>query len=152
MLERRSIIAPGSVSGNTLRGHAAVFGRWADVGSWRERIAAGAFNSLSDDVIALANHDLNYVLGSTRAGTLRLGTDQIGLWYEIDPPRSGFVEHLMESVRRGDTRGASIGFHTVDQHWDWSSSPPARTLLAVDLREISISPMPAYSGTSVVLA
>ena len=75
--------------GNTLRGHAAVFGVLSeDLGGFRERIAPGAFNDVlaaGADVRLLVDH-APPPLARTKAGTLRLYEDQTGLAFEADLP------------------------------------------------------------------
>src|SRR5437016_4714427 len=59
----------------TLIGHAAVFDQVADLGWFKERIAPGAFTRTLREggpVYALWNHDPNYIIASTKNGSLRL--------------------------------------------------------------------------------
>ena len=53
-------------------GYAARFNQLSDVlGNFREQIMPGFFDGIeADDVRALFNHDPNYVLGRSSAGTL----------------------------------------------------------------------------------
>src|SRR5690349_20178291 len=99
----------------TLVGYAAVFNsQSADLGGFKEVIAPGAFTrSLSDAVTdprALVSHDPQRILGRVSAGTLRLAQDDHGLRFEIDVPDTTYGRDLLESVKRGDIRGASFGF------------------------------------------
>ena len=74
-----------------LVGHAALFNNVSpDLGGFRERIKPGAFTDslANDDIRALFNHDPNWLLGRSSAGTLRLSLDSVGLRYEIDPPET----------------------------------------------------------------
>ncbi len=63
----------------TLVGYAATFDSLSsDLGGFKEKISRGAFKNTikSDDVRALFNHDSNFVLGRTTAGTLKLSEDK----------------------------------------------------------------------------
>ena len=138
-----------------LRGYAAVFNRWSeDLGWFRERIAPGAFaNVLGDDVRALFNHDSNYVLGRTKAGTLRLSEDERGLLVEIDAPTDGpLVGLVVNPIRRGDINQMSFAF-SMDggaEEWDYSKDVPERTLKRVGrLYDVSPVTYPAYADTSI---
>jgi len=60
--------------------------------------------------LSMHNHDANRLLGNAEAGTMRTGVDEIGVWYEVDLPNSPTGEDVLESVKRGDTKGSSFQF------------------------------------------
>ena len=101
-------------------GHAAVFNSLSEeIFGFREKIAPGAFaKTLGGDVRALFNHDPNYVLGRTKAGTLRIAEDATGLAVDIDPPDTVMGRTVVEAVRRGDVSEMSFGFRTIKESWD----------------------------------
>ncbi len=76
--------------GNSSRGYAAVYNSDSEwMGGFYEQIATGAFdNVLDNDVRAYFNHDENLLLGRVSSGTLRIGTDKRGLFYEVDLPNT----------------------------------------------------------------
>ena len=85
-LERRAFQEVRQV-GRRLEGYAAKFGSEAQIGSYRETIAPGAFSaSLAGDVLALMDHSPLIVLGRTKSGTLRLSEDSQGLAFSLDVP------------------------------------------------------------------
>lgn len=157
--EKRSVVLPvehrADANGvTTVTGYAAVFGDTADIGGYfREVIARGAFtNTLrSADVRAYFDHDRGRVLGRSSAGTLRLREDQKGLAIEIDLPDTSDGRDVKTLIERGDVSGMSFGFSVLKQEWDETVDPPTRTILEVDLREVSIVSEPAYDGTSIAL-
>lgn len=149
----------GKIKG--LSGYAAKFNEesvplrdwWGD--TFVEVISPGAFkNSLeSNTVKALYNHNSDYVLGSTKSGTLRLEEDSIGLKFDLDLPDTQIANDLYEGVKRGDIDGVSFGFRVKDDKWTevklddgWKT---IRTLREIDLIEISPTPFPAYEQTEV---
>src|SRR3990167_3100953 len=135
-----------------IRGHAAVFNQLSDdLGGFREQIAPGAFaNSIkSRDVRALLNHNSDMVLVRLGAGTLRLAEDEQGLSIEIDPPGTTFAADLLVSMQRGDIDQMSFGFVTISDQWLKVDGEWVRTLLEVDLYEVSPVTFPAYPQTSV---
>lgn len=144
------------VSGNTLSGHAAVFGQLAQIrGGW-EAIAPGAFDEVlarQDDVVALRDHDPTKLLGRTASGTLRLGTDDDGLVFEVDLPDTAYAHDVRELVARGDLRGASFGFLPgKDELGSGPDGRQLRTHTAVKrLLDVSVVALPAYEGTDVTL-
>lgn len=144
----------GSNSPGTLDGYAAVFGKLSeDLGGFREQIAPGAFARAlqSADVIAVLNHDDDYLLGRSTSGTLRLKEDDRGLRSEIDLPDTMCGRDCAISVGRGDLRGMSFAFIARQEQWDFNASPPLRTLLEVDLFDVSVVTRAAYPDTSVAL-
>src|SRR5690606_13465231 len=81
------------LEGRAIEGYAALYESPSDAAGWyTEVIARGAFTEAlkrSDDIVALFNHNENYVLGRTTAGTLELWEDDKGLRYKVnDMPES----------------------------------------------------------------
>lgn len=143
-----------------LVGHAAVFDRDSELiaGSFIERIAPGAFResiARRDDVRALINHDSNLILARTVSGTLLLREDEHGLYVEINPPKTTYAQDLLESARRGDVSQMSFGFTVPPggERWERGQNgrPDIRTLLKVNLFDVSAVTFPAYPDTNVAV-
>jgi Escherichia/Staphylococcus phage prohead protease len=122
-----------------------------DLGGFREIITPDAVQralARDPDLIGLVNHSADRVIGRRSAKTLRVTQDASGLAFEIDPP-----EHergLVESIKRGDVTGASFAFRAIMDQWDDTTTPPTRTLLDFEIRELSVGvPFPAYPQTHV---
>lgn len=134
-------------------GYAAVFNEPSNpLGGFIEYVAPGAFRrTLKEgaDVRALLNHDPNYVLGRNKAGTLKLEEDDKGLRVEIDPPDTTWARDLMESLKRGDINQMSFGFRVREDKWEKRDGKTVRTLLDVDLFDVSVVTYPAYPATTV---
>ena len=138
----------------TITGYAAVFNELSEnLGGFYERIQPGAFAQTlpSADVRALWNHDPNFPLGRTKAGTLQLSEDETGLAFEIDPPDTSYARDLMVSMRRGDVDQMSFGFITVRDKWEQIGEQVIRTLLEVELFDVSPVTYPAYPTTSAAV-
>lgn len=118
-----------------------------------ERIAPGATTrSLKsrNEVKAFVNHDTNLVIGSTRAGTLRLTEDDKGLLTHIDLPDVTYARDLSENIRVGNVSGMSFGFSVVRDAW--SEDYSERTISELRLHEVSVvTGFPAYRQTTAAV-
>lgn len=135
-----------------IAGYAAVFNSDTRIGDYFiERIAPGAFAKAigRDDVRCLFNHSDNLVLGRTKSGTLRLSEDSKGLRYECDPPDTTWARDVVALIGRGDVSQSSFAFRALRQEWDDSGEIPVRTILEVELYDVSPVTYPAYDDTEV---
>lgn len=147
------------VEGNTLVGYCAVYGKRSENLGTVDRplyevIIPGAFTkSLGDghNILALYNHELGQVLGSTGSGTLRLKDDNHGLRFEIDLPDTSYARDLKSLVSRGDVAGGSFRFDGVASTKRAGDGMMERTLKQIDVMEVTVTPLPAYPDTSVAL-
>ncbi|MGG7565993.1 HK97 family phage prohead protease [Rhodovulum sp. DZ06] len=151
-IERRAA-AELRAAGNRLTGYAAVFNaRSHDLGGFVETIRPGAFTrtlAAGADVVALYHHDARHVLGRTLSGTLRLAEDARGLRFDLDVADTSAGRDVLESVGRGDVTGASFAFRSRKDEWSRDARPAVRTLIDVDLLDVTITPTPAYPDASV---
>lgn len=114
--------AAGTDESPRIMGDAAVFDQETVIGEWfREMIAPGAFKRVlaeKPDTVCAFNHDWNYILGRTTAGTLRVEETEGGLYYEADvnlnDPQAVSV---YEKVKRGDVSQASFAFTVRTEKW-----------------------------------
>lgn len=145
--------------GKKLVGYASVFYSASDPQGteyrlWEgmlERIAPTAFNRAlneNHDVRALFNHDMNFLLGRTTAGTLRLSTDTKGLRYEIDLPDTQAGRDVATSIARGDVTGSSFTFQATGRKIEESGDKTIRTITDVHLIDVGPVTFPAYTGTT----
>jgi hypothetical protein len=88
------------------------------------------------------------VLGSTRAGTLKLVEDERGLKVTAQLPNTTTGRDAAELLKRGDVDAMSFGFTVPRGGDDWSEDGSERTLREVMLHEVSIVAFPAYEETS----
>ena len=152
---------------NRIRGYAAVFNQESEnLGNnntydFREVLSPDAFNDvLNDDVRALFNHDPNLLLARSKAGTgtLSLGIDETGLWYEFDAPDTQYARDLLVSLQRGDVDQSSFGFTVNKDGETWEETERdgvsyiKRTITRVSrLYDVSPVTYPAYPDTTVAL-
>lgn len=139
-------------TGFQIEGYAAKFNtRSQDLGGFIETISPGASaDSLAAgvDTRALFNHDPNMILGRRGAQTLRVSEDSTGIPYQIDMPDTTYARDLMVSMERGDVNQSSFGFRTVSDDWQADSGTLLRTLVAIELLDVSPVTYPAYLDTS----
>lgn len=139
-----------------LEGHAAVFDSdslefdgWGK--PWVERIAPGAFaRTLKEhpDVKALWSHRSDAILARS-PDTLSLSEDERGLRVEIKLIDTQQNRDVLASVRAGLIDAMSFGFAARSVKWDEGKERDVRTLLDVDLFEVSPVVWPAYPDTSI---
>lgn len=136
-----------------IEGYFAVFGDIYDMGhGLTESIDRGAFDdTLDGDIRALINHDTTLVLGRTSANTLKLRTDDHGLWGSIDVnPNDTDAMNMYARVKRGDVDQCSFGFEILDEATEYRENGDIHwTLNKVKLYEVSVCTFPAYEATSV---
>jgi HK97 family phage prohead protease len=146
----------GSSHIGVLAGHAAVFDSDSVEMSgwdkpWVERIAPGAFSRTlkeSPDVFAFYQHDSGNVIGRTPV-TLKLHEDDKGLAFEIALIDTQLNRDTLAKIRVGQLDSMSFGFTTRSVRWDEGTERDTRTLLDVDLFEVSVVTWPAYPAASV---
>lgn len=130
-----------------LRGYFAVF----DSPAYGETIDSSAFTrtiAQRDDVRLLVNHT-GVPLARTKSGTLTLGVDQRGGWFDVSSldPANPAVQELISALSRGDIDQCSFAGY-------WRDAPTVDGLVhvrEVELTDVSIVTYPWYDETSVAL-
>lgn len=156
--ERRKVAASkveartAADGGLILEGYAALFDSPSEPLPFIETIARGAFTktlSENPDVRFLAlNHD-GMPLARTKAGTLTLTEDEIGLHFQAHLPDTNEARELHTAIDRGDITEMSFTFRAMRQKW--SSDRAYRTIIEASLADGDVSPVvyAAYTSTSV---
>lgn len=155
LAERRAVDTAFDITniGDTWQftGYAAKFDtRSHDLGGFIETVRKGAFGRAlneGQDVRALINHDSGLILGRTTAGTLKLAEDSTGLHYQVDAPDTSYARDLAESMQRGDVTQSSFTFRVRQDDWQREGRGRLRTLIDVDLLDVSPVTYPAYEDT-----
>lgn len=137
----------------TLVGYASVFNQIDGPAGMREMVAAGAFtNSLKrgDAVTALWNHDANYVIASTKNGSLKLTEDKHGLLAEMTPIDTPTIRDLViKPIQDGLVNKMSFGFETVKDEYTTDKDGSLRVLRDLTLLDVSPVVFPWYAGTDI---
>ena len=109
-----------------------------------------------ENVVALLNHDSNYVLG--RSGrNLQLEVDEVGLRFTIKPTQTSYTKDLIENMRSGLVDKCSFGFRLMDddsESWEQreDGSYVRRIHKITELVDVSIVTTPAYEDTVALLS
>jgi len=141
-----------SSDGMSFTGYAAVFNSPSEPLPFTEVIKEGAFKrSLKsrNEIKLFMNHNTDVVLGSTRAGTLKLTEDSRGLLAQAELPDTSAGRDLSVLMKRGDVSSMSFGFSVPPKGDAWSQDGSTRELHQVRLHEVSIvTGFPAYEATT----
>jgi HK97 family phage prohead protease len=145
-------LEPDTKDGMRFTGYAAVFDSDSEPLPFTERIVPGAFKrSLKsrNEIKMFVNHNMDMVLASTRAKTLRLTEDSKGLLAEAELPDTTYGRDLSVLMKRGDVHAMSFGFSVPKKGDRWSDDGTTRELLDIRLHEVSIvTGFPAYEATT----
>ena len=108
---------------------------------------------MDNDVRALFNHDPNHILGRTKSGTLRIGIDETGLTYELNPPDTTIGRDLVVMIGRGDITQSSFGFRIAKDGDRWDEDEEGRLIRTItrvaELFDVSPVTYPAYPDASI---
>lgn len=136
-------------------GYGAVFNTKSELlWGFREIIMPGAFdNVLNDDVRGLFNHDPNFILGRSTAGTLSLSVDEHGLKYDITAPDTPTIRDLVIApLKRGDITQSSFAFQVARNGDDWYENEDGVVIREIHkisrLYDVSPVTYPAYQAAS----
>lgn len=139
-------------AGESVEGYVNEFGKLSeDLGGFREQTDPAVFDrSLKEnDVVALWQHDQRDPLGRMSNGLLELAADKRGLRFRI--PAAAFSARQLEKLKDGTVRNMSFGFTTREDKWEKKNEENIRTLLDVDLMEVSPVTFPAYRDSSAAV-
>lgn len=139
--------------GKQMIGYSAKFDKPSGLigGAFVEYVRKGAFSKTikEADVRALYNHDVNFVLGRNKAGTLTLLEDERGLLAKITPPDIAWANDLKTSISRGDVSQQSFRFRTITDNWGMEKGVMTRELIEVGLLDVGPVTFPAYEDTDI---
>lgn len=135
-------------SGRTLAGVAIKFDTPSPDGRlpFIETFRPGSVNT-NRNIRALYNHNEDALLGTTDAGTMRIYKTDKEIRYEVDLPNTTAGNDTLELAKRGDLKGASIGFIPKTDHIEVIGDTIFRDHEESDLHEISFVADPAHETT-----
>ncbi|WP_311408371.1 phage major capsid protein [Liquorilactobacillus uvarum] len=138
---------------HVVSGYAVVFNQPSeDLGGFIEYVDPHAFDGVDmSNVLLLFNHDFNNTLARVTANNLTLTIDDNGLAFQATLPDTQLGQDTFTNIANGNYQGCSFGFTIADDDWtEDANGNVVHTINQVDkLYEISITPLPAYTETSV---
>lgn len=142
----------GDDNGMTVEGYAMLYDQPSVPMPFVEYIDRGALDNVDlSKVLLLYGHDLNSVLARSDAENLQLRADDKGLWFRATLPDTTLGRDTYTNVANGNLKGCSVGFKIGDDKWlQGNDGQVIHHIRSFDqLIEISITPIPAYTETSV---
>jgi len=141
----------GEGEGFVVKGHGTTFDDAYRVWDFDEVIDRAAIRDdiQETDVFAFWSHDSSIPLARTTNGTLKLSKDDVGLAVEFTMPEERRAE--AEAIRTGLVDKMSLGFYVERQRWEEREGdlPDLRTILEMELIEVSAVAMPANPNTDL---
>lgn len=141
-----------------IEGYALKFGQPSEDLGFVEYIDRSALdNANMDRVVALVNHDSNYVLGRN-GRNMALEVDEVGLRFSIKPTGTSYTKDLIENMRSGLIDKCSFAFTLPDEDGadSWEKRHDGkyvRTIHKIDrLYDVSVVTTPAYEDTVALLS
>lgn len=146
--------AQNNDNNRTISGYALKFNTpskpLGDVDSpFMEVIAPSALDGVDlSNVFMLNDHDFTQVLASTKAGTLKLDVDNVGLHFVATLPNTTLANDVLANIEAGNTTDCSFGFVVADDGDTFSkddNGTPVRTINHIkSLFDVSICAVGAY--------
>lgn len=145
-------VRDSSDSSMKIKGYALQFNEASQPIPFIEYIKPNALDNVDlSDVMLLYGHEYNSILAKTTAGTLSLTVDEIGLAFTAILPDTTLGHDTYNNIIAGNLSGMSFGFTIADDDWLMNESGDAVHIInsIESISEISVTPIPAYSETSV---
>lgn len=141
-----------------LSGYAVAFNQPSQPLPFTEYISPHAFDNVDfSQVRLLYAHDFNNILARVDSGTLSLKTDDKGLFFIADIPNTTLGNDVYTNVENGNIKGLSFNAQIDPNNGDtWEQDAGGVVIHTINhfasLAEISLTPIPAYTETSVQVA
>ena len=141
-----------------LSGYAVAFNQPSQPLPFTEYISPHAFDNVDfSQVRLLYAHDFNNILARVDSGTLSLKTDDKGLFFVANIPDTTLGNDVYTNVENGNIKGLSFNAQIDPNNGDsWEQGADGKVIHTINhlasLAEISLTPIPAYTETSVQVA
>lgn len=128
-----------------------------DLDGFIEYITPEALSNISfAKLLLIYAHDYNNILARADSNTLKVEVDNVGLHFEATLANTTLANDVYNDILAGNLKGCSFGFVISPGGDDWSESPDGTPLHIItniqSISELTITPIPAYTETSVSVA
>ena len=117
-----------------------------------EYVSPTAVNLTRDkDILLLRDHEQSLLLARTTApNSLKLSVDpNVGLKFEANLQNTDTANTAWTDIQSGLLTGCSWGFIVLDDKWEQQGNQLVRTILDMQIFELSVTSFPAYQSSSV---
>lgn len=119
------------------------------MGKFTEIIDPNALDGVDlSNVYMLNDHDFTQVLASTKAGTLELKVDDVGLHFDATLPNTTVANDILENIKQGNVQDTSFGFDVDDGGDTFTKDDKGNVVRTIkkikDLFDCSICAVGAY--------
>lgn len=140
--------------GHEISGYAIVFNQPSEDLGFIEYITPNALDKVDlKQLLLLYGHDFNNILARADSGTLTTKVDDKGLFFNAKIPNTTLGTDVYNNIENGNIKGASFRFDVAEDGDEWKTDENGQLIHTVtqiaNLPEISLTPYPAYSETSV---
>lgn len=140
--------------GHGISGYAIVFNQPSEDLGFIEYITPNALDKVDlKQLLLLYGHDFNNILARADSGTLTTKVDEKGLFFNAKIPNTTLGTDVYNNIENGNIKGASFRFDVAEDGDEWITDENGQLIHTVtkisNLPEISLTPYPAYSETSV---
>jgi uncharacterized protein len=150
----------GRNEGFTVEGYPIVYNQTShDLGGFREQIAPGAFDEVlatNPDVHFVWDHDTRYVGARTKNNTLKLASDETGLFIHAQVGNYTWAKDLRVALERGDIDQGSFSFAIAKDGAEMSIDDEDQVMQRVNkasgLFDVTVTAKGAYPQTSLAVA
>lgn len=138
-----------------IQGYALRFNEESNLlGEFYEVISPEALEEADmSDVRMLINHDQNYVIGRTTAGTLDLEVTEEGLYFRCTLPPTSYARDIYENIKLGNVSQCSFGMVVGSDGDSFERRDDGifkRTINKIQsIFDCSVVSFPAYNSSSV---
>ena len=99
------------------------------------------------DIEFILNHDKSKLLASTKNNSLFLEEDEVGLFIDATISPTTWGKDTFVLIKDKIIDGLSFGMRVLREEWSFRDGLPLRTILEIELFEISALDLPAYPST-----